>query len=152
MYAEACLQSGDAAQAKWAVNLIQERAGSQTISDNVTMDVIKKEKKFELWLEMVRWPDQVRWGDFEKSAQAGSDVPVLYDKLFRAPQGSDQNVIWEHGSEANSRFYTVTTHEAKDNGLAVGYVAGKEYFPFPDISKRQNPKLNQMPYWAGGAN
>ena len=84
---------------------------------------------------------------FEKSKLAGSNVPILYDKLFRAPQGSDEDIIWENGSEANSRFYTVRTHEAKDNGLSVGYVAGKEYFPFPSVSVRQNPTLNQLPFW-----
>ena len=136
-------------QALWAVNESQKRAGSKTISTDVTMDVIKKEKKFELWLEMVRWPDMVRWGDLDNAAKAGSDVPVLYDKLHRAPQSGDQGIIWENGTEANSRFYTVSTHAAKDNGLDVGFKKGKhEYFPFPDISKRQNPTLNQMPGWA----
>lgn len=149
MYAEACLQTGDNGQALWAVNEIQKRAGSKTISSSVNMDVIKKEKKFELWLEMCRWPDQVRWGDFEKSKLAGSDVPVLYDKLHRAPKSDDQGIIWENGSESNSRFYTVSTHAAKDNGLDVGFKAGKhEVFPFPDISKRQNPTLNQIGGWA----
>ena len=115
------------------------------------MNALKKEKKFELWLEMCRWPDQVRWGDFENSKLAGSNVPVLYDKLTRSPQGSDEDVIWENGTEANSRFYTVKTHEAKDNGLPVGYVAGKEYFPFPSVSVRQNPTLNQLPYWSASS-
>ena len=149
LYAEACLNTNDAAQAKWAVNKIQERAGSKTVSSTVTLDVIKKEKKFELWLEMCRWPDQLRWGDLEKSKLAGSDVPVLYDKVHRAPQSGDQGIIWENGSEANSRFYTVSTHAAKDNGLDVGFKAGKhEVFPFPDISVRQNPTLNQIGGWA----
>ena len=149
LYAEACLQSGDAGQAKWAVNKVQEHAGSKTVSASVDMNVIKKEKKFELWLEMCRWPDQVRWGDFENSKLAGTNVPVLYDKITRAPKSTDEDVIWENGTEANSRFYTVKTHEAKDNGLDVGFKAGKhEVFPFPDISKRQNPTLNQIGGWA----
>lgn len=147
MYAEACLNSGDQAQAEWAFNKVHDRSGAKAFTGAVDMNAIKKEKKFELWLEMCRWPDQVRWGDFEKSKLAGTNVPVLYDKLFRAPQGSDEDVIWENGTEANSRFYTVKTHEAKDNGLSVGYVAGKEYFPFPSVSDRQNPTLNQLPYW-----
>ncbi len=151
LYAEACLQSGDAAQATWAFNKVHERAGAKPLNGAVDMNAIKKEKKFELWLEMCRWPDQVRWGDFEKSKLAGSNVPILYDKLFRAPQGSDEDIIWENGSEANSRFYTVRTHEAKDNGLSVGYVAGKEYFPFPSVSDRQNPTLNQLPFWSSGS-
>lgn len=149
LYAEACLQTGDADQAKWAVNKVQVHAGSKTVSETVTMDILKKEKKFELWLEMCRWPDQVRWGDFEKSKLAGSDVPILYDKVHRAPQSGDQGIIWENGTEANSRFYTVSTHAAKDNGLDVGFKAGKhEVFPFPDLSVRQNPTLNQIGGWA----
>ena len=148
MYAEACLNTGDNAQAKWAVNKIQERAGSKTVSSSVDLNVIKKEKKFELWLEMCRWPDQVRWGDFEKSKLAGSNVPVLYDKLTRTPQSSDEDVVWEHGNESNSRFYTVKTHTAKDYGLDVGFKAGKhEVFPFPYVSARQNPTLNQIGGW-----
>ena len=150
MYAEACAQTGDSDGLQY-LNAIQERAGSAHISSTLTLDEVKKEKKFELWLEMCRWPDMVRWGDLEGAKKAGSDVPVLYDKLFRAPQGGDQNVIWEHGSEANSRFYTVSTHEAKDRGMDVGFKANKhESFPFPDISKRQNPNLNQLPGWASG--
>ena len=113
------------------------------------MNAIKKEKKFELWLEMCRWPDQVRWGDFEKSKLAGTNVPVLYDKLTRAPQGSDEDVIWENGTAENSRFYTVKTHFAKDYGQSVGYETGMEYFPFPYVSETQNPTLNQFPYWQG---
>ena len=43
-YAEACLQTGDNAEAKKYINMIQERAGSKTISGSVDMDVLKKEK------------------------------------------------------------------------------------------------------------
>ena len=151
LYAEACLNTNDNAQAEWAFNKVHERSGAKAFDGTVDLNAIKKEKKFELWLEMCRWPDQVRWGDFEKSKLAGTNVPVLYDKLTRAPKGGDEDVIWENGTEADSRFYTVKTHAAKDNGLSVGYVTGKEYFPFPSVSDRQNPTLNQLPYWAGSA-
>ena len=147
MYAEACLNSGDQAQAEWAFNKVHDRSGAKAFDGTVDLNAIKKEKKFELWLEMCRWPDQVRWGDFEKSKLAGTNVPVLYDKLTRAPQGSDEDVIWENGTEADSRFYTVKTHFAKDYGQSVGYEAGMEYFPFPYVSETQNPTLNQFPYW-----
>ena len=43
-YAECCLRTGDAATAKTYVNMIQERAGSKTISDNVDLITLKKEK------------------------------------------------------------------------------------------------------------
>ena len=149
LYAEACLQSGDNAGATWAFNEVHDRSGAKAFTGTVDMDAIKKEKKFELWLEMCRWPDQVRWGDFEKSKLAGTNVPVLYDKLTRTPKSSDEDVIWENGTEANSRFYTVKTHFAKDYGQSVGYEAGMEYFPFPYVSETQNPTLHQLPYWAG---
>ena len=149
MYAEACLNSGDNDGAAWAFNKVHDRSGAKAFNGTIDMDAIKKEKKFELWLEMCRWPDQVRWGDFEKSKLAGSNVPVLYDKLTRTPKSSDEDVIWENGTEANSRFYTVKTHFAKDYGQSVGYEAGMEYFPFPYVSETQNPTLNQLPYWAG---
>ena len=151
MYAEACAQTNDSDGLKY-LNAIQERVGSAHVSKTLTLDDVKKEKKFELWLEMCRWPDMVRWGDLDGAKAAGSDVTVLYDKLFRAPQSGDNNVIWENGSEANSRFYTVSTHEAKDRGMDVGFKAGKhETFPFPDISMRQNPDLHQLPGWSSGS-
>ena len=151
MYAEACTKAGDAdGKGLEALQSVQRRVNSNHVSTALTLDEVKKEKKFELWLEMCRWPDLVRWGDTAQVEKAGTDVPVLYDKLFRPVQSSDQGVIWENGTEANSRFYTVSTHEAKDRGMEVGFKKNKhEYFPFPDMTMRQNPTLNQLPGWAG---
>ena len=53
-YAEACIQTGDAATAKTVINQIQQRAGSKTISASVDMEVLKREKSYELWLESCR--------------------------------------------------------------------------------------------------
>ena len=150
-YAEACLQTGDASTAKTYINMIQERAGSQTISASVDMDVLKKEKSYELWLEGCRWFDVMRWKDqtaIKRLESVGSDVPHLFDKLFRAPAASDEKVTWENGTEADSRFYTVSSHAAKDAGFTVGFKAGKhEYFPFPQTVKDKNPNLVQNPGW-----
>jgi hypothetical protein len=147
LYAEACLQTGDNAQAKWAVNLIQTRAGSKTVSANVDMNVLKKEKSYELWNESCRWLDLVRWGDTDRVKQAGQAVPKLFDKLFREPK-SGESVIWEHGTEADSRFYIVYTHEAIDASWKVGFKEGKhEYFPFPTSVMEKNPNMVQNPGW-----
>ena len=150
-YAEACLQTGDASTAKTYINMIQERAGSQTISASVDMDVLKKEKSYELWLEGCRWFDVMRWKDqtaIKRLESVGSDVPHLFDKLFRAPAAGDEKVTWENGTEANSRFYTVSSHAAKDAGFTVGFKAGKhEFFPFPQTVKDKNPNLVQNPGW-----
>ena len=150
-YAEACLQTGDQDEAKKYINMIQERAGSKTISQTVDMDVLKKEKSYELWLEGCRWFDVMRWKDakaIERLKNVGSDCPHVFDKLFRAPKADDRKVTWEHGEEANSRFYTVSTSAAKDAGFDVGFKAGKhEFFPYPQTVKDKNPNLEQNPGW-----
>ncbi|MBQ9450375.1 MAG: RagB/SusD family nutrient uptake outer membrane protein, partial [Bacteroidales bacterium] len=61
LYGEACLQSGDNAQGAWAVNEIRKRAGLAELA-SVDMNVLKKEKSYELWLEGSRWLDLLRWG------------------------------------------------------------------------------------------
>lgn len=147
LYAEACLQSGDNASALAVINQIQRRAGSKTISTSVDMDVLKKEKSYELWLEGSRWLDLLRWGDTQRVAKAGQAVPKLFDKLHRAPK-SGEKVTWEHGTEADSRFYTVDTHEAIDRGFKVGFQAGKhEFFPYPTSVMDKNPNMVQNPGW-----
>ena len=150
-YAEACLQTGDQDEAKRYINMIQERAGSKTISQTVDMDVLKKEKSYELWLEGCRWFDVMRWKDtkaIERLKNVGSDCPHVFDKLFRAPKADDRKVTWEHGEEANSRFYTVSTSAAKDAGFKVGFKEGKhEFFPYPQTVLDKNPNLKQNPGW-----
>ena len=150
-YAEACLQTGDQDEAKRYINMIQERAGSKTISQTVDMDVLKKEKSYELWLEGCRWFDVMRWKDtkaIERLKNVGSDCPHVFDKLFRAPKADDRKVTWEHGEEANSRFYTVSTSAAKDAGFNVGFKEGKhEFFPYPQTVMDKNPNLEQNPGW-----
>ncbi len=150
-YAEACIQTGDAATAKTVINQIQQRAGSKTISASVDMEVLKREKSYELWLESCRWFDIMRWNDqtaLARLEKVGTDVPHLFDKLFRTPSSSDRSVKWENGSEANSRFYTVSSSEAKDKGFDVGFKKGKhELFPFPQTVVDKNPNLEQNPGW-----
>ena len=146
LYAEACLQSGDSAQGAWAVNQIRTRAGLSALA-NVDMNVLKKEKSYELWLEGSRWLDILRWGDLDRVKQAGQSVPKLFDKLHRAPQGSDVNVTWQFGSESNSRFYTTSTHEAIDSGAKVGYKDRNVFFPYPTSVMDKNPNLVQNPGW-----
>lgn len=150
-YAEACIQTGDAATAKTVINQIQQRAGSKTVSASVDMEVLKREKSYELWLESCRWFDIMRWNDqtaLARLEKVGTDVPHLFDKLFRTPSSSDRSVKWENGSEANSRFYTVSSSEAKDKGFDVGFKKGKhELFPFPQTVMDKNPNLEQNPGW-----
>lgn len=146
LYAEACMQSGDNAEGAKYVNMIRERAGLTPLA-TVTMDDLKKEKSYELWLEGSRWLDLLRWGDTERVKQAGQSVPKLFDKIHRAPK-SGETPIWQYGSEANSRFYMINTHEAIDAKYTVGFQAGKhEFFPYPTSVVSKNPNIVQNPGW-----
>ena len=157
-YAECCVRTGDEASAKTYVNMIQERAGSKTISDKVDLETVKKEKAFELWFEGCRYQDLMRWyrlGDsdqftkesIERLKIQGTRVPNLCDKLSEKPssiEGIDLNdVVWENGSEANSRFFIFHTHPAMDAGNEVGWKEKHMLFPYPQQVKDMNPNLRQ---------
>ena len=148
LYAEACLQSGDSGQGAWAVNEIRKRAGLSTLG-SVDMNVLKKEKSYELWLEGSRWLDLVRWGDTDRVKKAGQDVPKLFDKIHRPPQPEDQGIKWLD-NDNSQRFYTVSTHEAIDAKYEVGFKTGQhEFFPFPISVMDKNPNMVQNPGWEG---
>jgi tetratricopeptide (TPR) repeat protein len=159
-YAECCLRTGDAATAKTYINMIQERAGSKTVSDNVDLITLKKEKSFEMWFESCRYQDIMRWSKLDNDAYdqeciarlkaAGSQTPNLCDKLSEMPddiEGVKENVVWEFGDEASSRFFIVHTHPAKDQGFEVGWQEKHRLFPYPQQVMEMNPKMVQNPGW-----
>lgn len=156
-YAECCLRTGDTPTAKTYINMIQQRAGSQTVSADVNLEVLKKEKSYELWFEGCRFQDILRWSatdndDYDKACIArlqkqGTAVPHLFDKLFRPVAATDVNVVWENGTEANSRFYIAHTHEAMDAGFEVGFKEKHRLFPYPQSIMEQNTALKQNPGW-----
>lgn len=147
-YAECCIQTGEANKALTILNQIQDRAGSAHRSTTATMEELKNEKLFEMWFEGCRFQDILRWEDAAGKARlalAGSAVPHLFDKLYRAPQAGE-SPVWQHGSQENSRFYLVHTHEAKDAGYEVGFQEGKHnLFPYPSTVLDQNPNIVQNP-------
>ena len=140
MYAECCAQTGDNDGLKY-LNMIQERAGAKHISTTLTLDEVKREKKFELWTECCRFADCLRWGDLEGMKKAGSEVPTLKDSFFYA-----ENPTPEHHA-------VVTMHNFNDdpaygNGKEHGFKTGKhELFPFPDLETSINPNIVQNPGW-----
>lgn len=151
LYAEACLRAtkADPNSAKTYLNLVQKRAGAP--ETDATIANIIREKSFELWFEGCRFQDVLRWGNeasdaFARMEKAGSQTPHLFDKLYRPVKSTDENVVWQHGSEANSRFYMAHTHEAKDAGVEVGFKKGRnELFPYPLTVLSQNPNMKQNP-------
>ena len=146
-YAEACIQSGEAAKALPYLQEIQKRAGSKHISTEATLTELKNEKKYEMWAEGCRWLDIMRWKDADAIAtikKAGTNVPVVYDTMTR-PIAAGDNVLAKHD---NGRFYIIGTQDAKDHGHTVGFKEGKhELFPIPLEVMEKNPNLVQNPGW-----
>jgi hypothetical protein len=117
---EACLQSGDQVDALNYINQIRSRAQLPALSV-VTLNDIKKEKRLELCLEMVRFQDLVRWGDAATVlANRGKQIPVFDGTAVTFP-------------------YTNQTY---------GFKKGKhELLPFPDHEIVVNKNLKQNPGW-----
>lgn len=146
-YAEACAQAGDAdGKGFKALTDIQKRAGSAHKSSSLTLDEVKNERRFELFLENNRWFDIMRWNDAAAIARIeknGTDVPHVFDKKFREPKAGEK-VTWHK----DGRLYTVPTQAAKDNGFEVGFKKGKhEFFPIPQTVMDKNPNMKQHANW-----
>jgi hypothetical protein len=61
-YAEAAIELGNVADAKWALNEIRSRAGIRTLDDaEVTIDKVRHERQVELGFESHRYWDIRRW-------------------------------------------------------------------------------------------
>lgn len=129
MYAEACAMTGDNDGFQY-LNAIQNRAGSAHVSSTLTLDEVKNEKAFEMWIEGVRFPDMVRWGDTDGIVNNGKNIPSTYDAFFTK-------------KEPKHRIYVEYSNPNKGQ---TGFVKGKhEYFPYPKVTISRNPNLQQNP-------
>jgi hypothetical protein len=133
MYAEACAMTSDGsddADGLKYLNQIQTRAGSKYISPSLTLQDVKNEKSFEMWLEGVRWADMVRWGDTSGVEQNGEKYPVTYDRF----------------SETGKHEIYVEYNYDVNKGAKYGFKKGiHEYFAFPHASVSVNPNIVQNP-------
>ena len=138
MYAEACLQSGNNAEALKYVNLIQKRAGSKTISTSVDLQTIQDEKQYELWFEGCRWFDIVRWGIAKQCYDKVLDnIPLQWDEYFQSG-----------GTKPHKLVYKIH-HPFADAGIKLEFVAGKhEYWPIPQTVIEINDQMHQVRGWA----
>ena len=119
LYAEACAQAGDDGSGLAALNKVQARAGAPLTA--LTLQNVKDEKRFELYLESCRFVDLVRWGDAPK-ALAGH-----YESI---PEFQDGKVTWN----------------PYNTGKVHGFQAGKnELYPFPYSELQVNENLVQNP-------
>ena len=138
MYAEACLQSGNNAEALKYVNLIQKRAGSKTISTSVDLQTIQDEKQYELWFEGCRWFDIVRWGIAKQCYDKVLDnIPLQWDEYFQSG-----------GTKPHKLVYKIH-HPFADAHIKLEFVAGKhEYWPLPQTVIEINDQMHQVRGWA----
>ena len=132
LYAEACAQTGDSDGLQY-LNMIAERAGAPTYG-SLTLDNVKKEKRFEMYLEGTRFADLVRWGDAATVLKdQGKYVPSFVDK-----------------------FATTGVHKAElvndpaitNYNSSYGFKSGKnERMPFPFSEVQKNENIKQNPGW-----
>ncbi len=139
LYAEACAVAGDDGSGLAALNEVASRAGAPTYT-SLTLDNVKKEKRFELFMEGCRFADLVRWGDA---------ATVLKDQGKEVPSFIDLFVEGEHPHEARIDY-----SEAYYNDV-YGFKSGKnELMPFPFGELQVNPfnadagvGIKQNPGW-----
>jgi len=145
LYAEACLATGNNAEAKKYINLIQQRAGSKTISDNVDMQVLMDEKQYELWFEGCRWFDIVRWGIAKECYDKVLDnIPLQWDEYWNPSDGSAPK------TKPHKLYYKIH-HPFKDAGVKLEFVKNKnEYWPIPQTVVEVNDQMHQV--WGAWAN
>ncbi len=131
MYAEIAAVDGDSdGLGLQCLNDIQRRAGAPVTA--LSLEQVKKEKSYELWLEDCRWADQVRWGDTAKLKNHGANIPTLYDAYFQ-------------NGESKHRLYTEISNP---NGVGYsGYEPKHNLFPYPYAAMQTNPNLKQNPGW-----
>jgi hypothetical protein len=118
--AEANLETNNANALKY-INEVRTRAKLNPLG-SVTLNDIKKEKRFELCFEGARFLDLVRWGDaYEVLKDQGKQVMI---------------------------FKTDETTAVEYTNAGSGFVQGKhEFLPFPAKERLVNPNINPNPGW-----
>ncbi len=134
MYAEVAAVDGDSdGLGLKCLNDIQKRAGAP-VSATLTLDAVKKEKSYEMWLEGCRWADQVRWGDTDRLERQGDKIPSLKDAFFNTENPEPKHRLYVTYSYPNGEGYSKFEEKHK-------------LFPFPYSAIQTNPNLKQNPGW-----
>lgn len=109
------------------INQIRTRAGVPNLS-GATMDDVKREKRFELYMDGVRFQDLVRWGDAPTVlANQGHYIPSLL------------------GLNADG---TPNVNHERYSNPSYGFKTGKhELLPFPEEELTLNPNIVQNSGW-----
>ena len=167
-YAECLIEQGKGSDATQYLNMIQNRAGSKTVTSGAATIVdLMKEKSFEMWFEGCRYQDLLRWlkthgseqyvkDCFDHLKNQGKHIPHLMDKLFCSPtdaltdQVAGDKAVWQHssdGKDPEDRFFLLHTHEAEAKGFTVGWQEKHKLFPYPQTVLDNNPAMHQNAGW-----
>jgi SusD family. len=106
---------------------------------------VKKEKWFEMWGEMTRFFDLVRWGDAETELKDHYTTLPVFFGYKEGKSGADLNADGSNFDQVyNIRYFDVKSY----TGVTYSFQKGKcEYFPFPSTEIANNPELKQNPGW-----
>jgi len=158
MYAEACAQLGETSgDGLAALNSIQERAGSQHISESLTLKEVQKEKRLELWLEGCRYADLVRWGKNDPSMlktleEQDRYVPTLVDDMDATVEGEGRKKTYTVKSPHSWRVTDTIKNQEADYWYKVynenlGFKEKHKLLPFPQRVMDLNSNIIQNPGW-----
>lgn len=139
IYAEACIQNGDLAEAQKYIRKIQDRAGSDTKTESIAskeegMKILMDEKQYELWFEGCRWFDIVRWGIAKECFDKVLDqIPFQTDEYFTSKGAKPHKLVYE------------VRHPFAAINVPLSYTKNKnEYWPIPQDILDQNPDMHQV--------
>lgn len=137
MYAECQAVLGDSDKSGLkALNDIQHRAGSAHVSTACTLDEVKNEKRFEMYMEGCRFIDLMRWKDYSGIVNSGKNIPTLHDAFYDI-------------ANPEPRHRAVVTYSNPNEGISdPGFKDGKHnLFPFPYSEIQINENIVQNPGW-----
>jgi len=138
MYAEACAMTTDDGSGLQALQEVQTRAGAP-VSATLTLEDVKRERNFELWMEGSRWIDMKRWNEFGKLANRGKNIPTLRDKF----EYDEDNEVVIHVHEG----YVTFSNPNDDAKVKYGFEDKHKWFPYPYNVTSINPNIEQNNGW-----
>ena len=142
LHAEACLETGDNANAMKDINRIRVRAGlpeKQLGSQDEIMKELQNQKMLEFAGENIRWDDLVRWYSYEELKQVlvkrKSD-----SKIWDLTWGKDEN-----GKDVITGYTYTGRIEGTQN--CENFQKKHMYYPIPQSEVDANINMTQKADW-----
>ena len=142
LYAEACAQLGETSgDGLTALNKVASRAGAPTYA-SLSLDNVKKEKRFEMFMEGCRWPDLVRWGDAATVLKdQGKEVPSFTDP-FDPAKGIPHSAVIDYSNAYYNTEYGFKTGKNEVMPYPLGEIQLNPWDEETGVGIKQNPNWN----------